>query len=218
MTSYNLEVTSILPLSKNKPQQAVVLCHGYGGDGKDISALAINWQRFLPDAIFLCPNAPEICAVNPQGYQWFDLTSEKEEIVLEKSLAAEEKLSIFLDQVFDNFKLKPANLALVGFSQGCMMSIQVGLKKKEQINCLIGYSGKIINQKHLSDNVNSKPKILLMHGANDTIVPPTHLLEAKEYLSNLGIKIKTKLFKNCEHRIPVEGSSLGLGFIRKNLL
>ena len=218
MTSYNLEVTSILPLSKNKPQQAVVLCHGYGGDGKDISALAINWQRFLPDAIFLCPNAPEICAVNPQGYQWFDLTSEKEEIILEKSLVAEEKLSIFLDQVYDNFKLKPTNLALVGFSQGCMMSIQVGLKKKEQINCLIGYSGKVINQKHLSDNVNSKPKILLMHGANDTIVPPTHLLEAKEYLSNLGIKIKTKLFKNCEHRIPVEGSSLGLGFIRKNLL
>ena len=218
MTSYNLEVTSILPLSKNKPQQAIVLCHGYGGDGKDISALAINWQRFLPDAIFLCPNAPEICAVNPQGYQWFDLTSEKEEIVLEKSLVAEEKLSIFLDQVFDNFKLKPTNLALVGFSQGCMMTIQVGLKKKEQINCLIGYSGKVINQKHLSDNINSKPKILLMHGANDTIVPPTHLLEAKEYLSNLGIKIKTKLFKNCEHRIPVEGASLGLGFIRKNLL
>ena len=218
MTSYNLEVTSILPLSKNKPQQAVVLCHGYGGDGKDISALAINWQRFLPDAIFLCPNAPEICAVNPQGYQWFDLTSEKEEIVLEKSLAAEEKLSIFLDQVFDNFKLKPTNLALVGFSQGCMMSIQVGLKKKEQINCLIGYSGKVINQKHLSNNVNSKPKILLVHGANDTIVPPTHLLEAKEYLSNLGIKIKTKLFKNCEHTIPVEGSSLGLEFLKKNLL
>ena len=218
MTSYNLEVTSILPLSKNKPQQAVVLCHGYGGDGKDISALAINWQRFLPDAIFLCPNAPEICAVNPQGYQWFDLTSEKEEIVLEKSLAAEEKLSIFLDQVFDNFKLKPANLALVGFSQGCMMSIQVGLKKKEQINCLIGYSGKVINQKHLSDNVNSKPKILLMHGANDIIVPATHLLEAKEYLNNQGIKIKTKLFENCEHKIPMEGISLGLRFIRKNFL
>ena len=218
MTNYNLEVTSILPLSKNKPRQAVVLCHGYGGDGKDISTLAINWQRFLPDAIFLCPNAPEICDVNPQGYQWFDLTSEKEEIVLEKSLVAEEKLSIFLDQVFDNFKLKPINLALVGFSQGCMISIQVGLKKKEQINCLIGYSGKVINQKHLSNNINSKPKILLMHGANDTIVPPTHLLEAKEYLNNQGIKIKTKLFKNCEHRIPVEGSSLGLDFLRKNLL
>ena len=77
MTSYILETTPIFPLSKNKPRQAIVLCHGYGGDGKDISTLAINWQRFLPDAIFLCPNAPEVCVVNPQGYQWFDLTSEK---------------------------------------------------------------------------------------------------------------------------------------------
>ena len=218
MTSYNLEVTSILPISKNKPKQIILLCHGYGGDGKDISTLAANWQRFLPDAIFLCPDAPEICTVNPQGYQWFDLTSDKEKVLLEKSLIAEQKLNTLLDQVLDNFQLTPTNLALVGFSQGCMMSIQVALKKKEKINCLIGYSGKIINQKHLSDNINSKPKIFLMHGANDTIVPPTHLLEAKEFLNNYGLKIKTKLFNNCEHRIPVEGVSLGLGFLTKNLL
>ena len=218
MTSYTLDVTSISPLSKNKPRQAIVLCHGYGGDGKDISVLAINWQRFLPDAIFLCPNAPEVCSVNPQGYQWFDLTIEKEEVILEKSLIAEEKLNTFLDQVFDNLQLEPINLALVGFSQGCMMSIQVGLKRKKQINCLIGYSGKVINQKHLANNINSKPKIFLMHGENDTIVPPTHLLEAKEYLKKCGINVQTKLFKNCEHKIPVEGSSLGLGFLKKNLL
>ena len=218
MTSYILDVTSILPLSKNKPRQAVILCHGYGGDGKDISTLAINWQRFLPDTIFLCPNAPEVCSVNPQGYQWFDLTVEKEEVILEKSLIAEEKLNTFLDQVSNNFQLEPFNLALVGFSQGSMISIQVALKKKEQINCLIGYSGKVINQKHLSDNINSKPKIFLMHGANDIIVPPTYLLEAKEYLKKHGINTKTKMFKNCEHKISVEGSSLGLGFLKKNLL
>ena len=218
MTNYNLEVTSVLPLSKNKPRLVVVLCHGYGGDGKDISALAINWQRFLPDAIFLCPNAPEICPINPQGYQWFDLSSEKEEIIFEKSLAAEEKLNIFLDQVLNNHQLETKNLALVGFSQGCMISIQTGIKKKEQINSLVGYSGKIINKEHLSDNINSKPKIFLMHGENDTIVSPTHLLEAKEYLKKQGINVKTKMFKNCEHRIPVEGSSLGLGFLKKNLL
>ena len=147
MTNYIFDVTSVPPLSKNKPRQVVVLCHGYGGDGKDISTLAINWQRFLPDAIFLCPNAPEVCAVNLQGYQWFDLTSEKEEVILEKSLIAEEKISTFLDQVFDNFQIEPTNLALVGFSQGCMISIQAGLKKKEQINCILGYSGKVINQK-----------------------------------------------------------------------
>ena len=218
MTNYVLETTIIKPLSKEKPKQAIILCHGYGGDGKDISALAINWQRFLPDGIFLCPNAPEVCSVSPQGFQWFDLSNEKEEIILEKSLEAEEKLNLFLDQVLKNFQLEPKNLALVGFSQGCMISIQVGLKNKKKINCVIGYSGKVINKKHLSEHINAKPKIFLMHGDNDIIVPPTHLLEAKEYLGNYGIKIKTKLLKNCEHRIPVEGSSLGLEFLRKNLL
>tara|TARA_B100000029_G_scaffold513006_1_gene611235 strand:- start:2633 stop:3289 length:657 start_codon:yes stop_codon:yes gene_type:complete len=218
MTSYILETVSIPPLSKSKPRQAIILCHGYGGDGKDISMLAINWQRFLPEAIFLCPNAPETCSINPKGYQWFDLTTEKEEVILEKSLKAEEKLNIFLNEIIDNFQLEPSNLALLGFSQGCMMILQTGLKSKKKINCLIGYSGKIINQKHLYKNINSKPKILLMHGENDTIVSPTYLLESKEFLKSVGINPKVKMFKNCDHRIPVEGSSLGLSFLKKNLL
>ncbi len=218
MINYNLEVISTEPLSKKKPKQAIILCHGYGGDGKDISSLALSWQRFLPDAIFLSPNAPEICSVNPNGYQWFDLSSDKEEIIYEKSLIAEKKLSEFLDHVMNNFELMPNNLSLVGFSQGCMMVIQVGLKKKEKINCLIGYSGKIINKKYLLNSIKSKPKIFLMHGENDTIVSPVNLLEAKEFLANQNIKIKTKLFKNCEHKIPVEGLSLGLEFLKKNLL
>ena len=218
MTKYILDTTIISPTSNNKARQIIVLCHGYGGDGKDISLLAINWRRFLPDAIFLCPNAPEICPVNPQGYQWFDLSSEKEDVILEKSLLAEEKLSKYLDQVIQDFQLEFSNLALVGFSQGCMMSLQVALKKKEKINCVIGYSGKIINKKNLSENINSKPKIFLMHGADDTIVPPTCLLEAKEFLNIHGFKIKTKIFKDCEHKITAEASSLGLEFLKKNLL
>ena len=196
----------------------IVLCHGYGGDGKDISALALNWRRFLPDAVFLCPNAPEVCAVNPLGYQWFDMTEESNERILEKSLIAEKKLSTFLDQVLNDFQLDIKNLALVGFSQGSMIIIQTALKKKEQVNCLVAYSGKIINKQHLSDNVVSKPKMFLMHGNKDTIVSPSHLLESKEFLVQQNLKIKTKLFKNCEHKISVEGSSLGLKFLRKNLL
>ena len=218
MTNYIFDVTTIEPLLKDKPKKAIILCHGYGGDGKDISMLATHWQRFLPDTIFLSPNAPEVCSINPQGFQWFDLTTEKEEVILDKSLIAEKKLVLFLDQVLNELKLEPKNLALVGFSQGCMMSIQVSLKNEKQIGCVIGYSGKIINQKYLSNNINSKPKFFLMHGDNDTIVPPTHLLEAKEYLVKHGIKVKTKLFKDCEHNIPVEGTSLGLDFLRKNLL
>ena len=218
MTNYILKATTIHALSGNKPRQAIVLCHGYGGDGKDISSLAINWRHFLPDTIFLCPDGPEACSINPDGYQWFDLESDNEEVLLEKSLLAEKKLSTFLNQVIDNLQLEIKNLALVGFSQGCMISIQVALKKKEKINCVIGYSGKIINKKNLSENINSKPKIFLMHGADDTIVPPTCLLEAKEFLNIHGFKIKTKIFKDCEHKITAEASSLGLEFLKKNLL
>ena len=218
MTKYIFNVTSFSSLSKNGPKQIIILCHGYGGGGQDISVLANNWRRFLPDAVFLCPNAPEVCTINPLGYQWFDMTIENDETILEKSLVAEKKLNTFLDQVLNNFQLDTKNLALVGFSQGSMMIIQTALKKKEQINCLVGYSGKIINKQHLSENIVSRPKIFLMHGDRDTIVSPSHLLESKEFLVQQSLKIRIKLFKNCEHKIPVEGSSLGLEFLIKNLL
>ncbi len=96
MTNFIFEGEIIEPLSKDKPNQAIVLCHGYGGDGKDISSLAINWRRFLPNAIFLCPNAPEACSINPGGFQWFDLTDENQEVILEKSLIVEKKLILLM--------------------------------------------------------------------------------------------------------------------------
>ena len=218
MTKYIFDATSFSSFSKNEPKQIIILCHGYGGDGQDISVLANSWRRFLPDAVFLCPNAPEVCTVNPLGYQWFDMAAENDEMILEKSLVAEKKLNTFLDQVLDNFQLDITNLALVGFSQGSMMIIQTALKKKEQINCLVANSGKIINKQHLSDNIVSRPKIFLMHGDKDIIVSPGYLLESKEFLAQQGLRIRTKLFKNCEHKISVEGASLGLEFLRKNLL
>tara|TARA_B100000029_G_scaffold466750_1_gene502507 strand:- start:315 stop:605 length:291 start_codon:yes stop_codon:yes gene_type:complete len=95
MTNYILDSKILEPLSKEKPKKVIILCHGYGGDGNDISLLAINWQRFIPDGIFLCPNGPEPCSINPKGFQWFDLSEEKEEIILEKSLEAEKKLIFF---------------------------------------------------------------------------------------------------------------------------
>ena len=117
MTKYIFDVTSFSPLSGNEPKQMIILCHGYGGDGQGVSILANGWRRFLPDAVFLCPNAPEVCAVNPLGYQWFDMTIENEETILEKSLVVEKKLNTFLDQVIDNFEIDVKNLALVGFSK-----------------------------------------------------------------------------------------------------
>ena len=215
--SYSLNSVIINPSSKSKPKNAVILCHGYGGDGNDISILANYWKNFLPDTLFVCPDAPEICKVNPAGYQWFDLMDQTDEETLSKSLVAENKLNKFIDEVSNKNKLSFNNIALVGFSQGCMIALQTALKKKDQIKCVIGYSGKILNIKHLNQNINSKPEIFLMHGDKDAVVPINSLLEAKEFFLKKNYNIQTKIFNNCEHRIPTEGSSLGLEFLKKNL-
>ena len=215
--SYSLNSVIIKPSSKSSPKNVVILCHGYGGDGKDISILANYWKTFLPDTLFICPDAPEICKVNPDGFQWFDLMDQTGEETLSKSLIAENKLDNFINEVVSENELNFKDVALVGFSQGCMISMQTALKKKDQIKCLIGYSGKILNIKHLNQNINSKPEIFLMHGDKDQIVPINFLLEAKEFFNKNDYKIQTKIFKNCEHRIPTEGSSIGLEFLKKNL-
>ncbi len=198
-------------------KNAVVLCHGYGGDGKDISIVADYWKNFLPDTLFVCPDAPEVCKVNPDGFQWFDLMDQTEDEILSKSLIAESTLNKVIEEVKEKNKLKAQEIALVGFSQGCMISLQTALKRKDQVKCLIGYSGKILNSNHLSKNIFSRPEIYLMHGDKDQVVPMNHMLEAKEFFSKQNYKINTKIFKNCEHRIPTEGLSIGLEFLKKNL-
>jgi len=198
-------------------KNAVILCHGYGGDGKDISIVANYWKNFLSDTLFVCPDAPEVCKVNPEGFQWFDLMEQTEDEILSKSLIAESVLNKFIEEVKEKNKLKIEEIALVGFSQGCMISLQTALKKKDQVKCLIGYSGKILNSNHLSKNIFSRPEIYLMHGDKDQVVPMNHMLEAKEFFSKQNYKINTKIFKNCEHRIPTEGLSIGLEFLKKNL-
>ena len=215
--SYTLNSVIINPSSKSSPKNAVILCHGYGGDGNDISILANYWKTFLPDTLFVCPDAPEVCKVNPTGFQWFDLMDQTDDEILSNSLIAENKLDNFINEITHQNKLSFKDIALVGFSQGCMISLQTALKKKDQIKCLVGYSGKILNIKHLNQNINSKPEIFLMHGDKDAVVPINFLLEAKEFFNQNNYKIQTKIFNNCEHRIPTEGSSLGLEFLKKNL-
>tara|TARA_B100000945_G_scaffold174405_1_gene139776 strand:+ start:2243 stop:2899 length:657 start_codon:yes stop_codon:yes gene_type:complete len=215
--TYSLNTTLINPSSKSTPKNIVVLCHGYGGDGKDISVLAGYWKNFLPDTLFVCPNAPEICKVNQAGFQWFDLMDQTEDEILSKSLIAEKKLNHFINELIEKNKVDNKNIALVGFSQGCMISIQTAIKRKDQIKCLIGYSGKLLNKDHLQKNINSRPEIYLMHGDIDQVVPINSLLEAKHFFNENKYKINTKIFKGCEHRIPNEGLSIGLEFLKKNL-
>ena len=215
--SYSLNTIILEPLSKLKPRNAVILCHGYGGDGKDISILANYWRTHLPETIFICPDAHEKCAASPTGFQWFDLMDQTPEQILSKSLVAEIKLNKLIDEVKEKNNLIANQIAIGGFSQGCMISLQTGLKRKDKINSIIGYSGKIIDTEHLSKNIISRPNVILMHGDLDQVVTIEGFLEAKDFFAKNDYKIETKIFKNCEHRIPTEGSSLGLQFIKKHL-
>ena len=209
--------TTIIKPEKDIPiKQAVILLHGYGGDGKDISMLTLNWKRFLPNTIFLCPNGHEKCTINPTGYQWFDLTREDPEYILEQSQKAELKLQKFIQEVKKDYNLKNSQICLSGFSQGCMMSINLGLTNNENYNCIVGFSGKIINQKDLVNRKTSSTKMLLIHGDQDAVVLPTFLLEAKDFLIRNNVEVETKMINDCEHHIPVQASSAALKYIKSN--
>jgi phospholipase/carboxylesterase len=209
--------TSIVRPEKDLPiKYAVILLHGYGGDGKDISMLTLNWKRFLPNVIFLSPNGHEKCTINPTGFQWFDLTKDDPEYILEESKKAETKLKQFINEIKDEYDLKNSQICLSGFSQGSMMSINLGLTSSENYNCIVGFSGKIINQEDLIKRKISTTKMLLIHGEKDTVVSPTFLLEAKDFLIRNNIEIETKMIKNCDHQIPIEASSLALNYIKNN--
>ena len=214
--TFCLTTTVILPEKDIPINQAVILLHGYGGDGKDISMLTLNWKRFLPNAVFLCPNGHEKCAINPTGYQWFDLTRDDPEYILEQSKKAELKIKEFIQEVKDKYNLNNAQICLSGFSQGCMMSINLGLTNNENYNCIVGFSGKIINQKDLVNRKTSSTKMLLIHGDQDAVVLPTFLLEAKDFLIRNNVEVETKMINDCEHHIPVQASSAALKYIKSN--
>jgi len=215
--TFCLDSIIIKPEEGKEIKNAIILLHGYGGDGKDISMLTMNWKRFLPNTIFLCPNGHEPCPINPSGFQWFDLTKDDPNYILEESLKAEKKLNKFIDQIKDEFKIENKKICLSGFSQGCMMSLNIGLTANEEFNCIVGFSGKIINQSDLKSRKRVSTNTILIHGDSDQVVSPNFLLEAKDFLIRNDVSIETHLIKNCDHFIPTEASSIALNYILKKL-
>ena len=213
-----LNSTIIKPDENEKIENAVILLHGYGGDGKDISTLTLNWKRFLKNTIFICPDAPEVCKINPNGFEWFDLSNENTNYILNEVKNAEVVLKKYIEEIKLEFDLKSSQICICGFSQGCMMSLNVGLTSNESLNCIVGFSGKIIDKVDLSSRIKNKTNILMLHGDLDPIVTPSNLLDAKDFFIRQKINIETKIIKNCEHHIPFEASSLALNFIKKNLI
>ena len=177
--------------------------------------LSLNWKRHLPNTIFICPNGHEQCQINPSGYQWFDLSKDDPEYILDQSLKAEKKVNLFIDEIKKEFNLNNNQICLSGFSQGCMMSLNLGLTSDEEFNCIVGFSGKIINQENLKSRKKNSSSTLLIHGDSDQVVSPSHLLEAKDFFIRNNIDVETHLIKNCDHHIPIESSSIALNYISK---
>ena len=215
--TFCLNTVLIKPDEGIEIKNAVILLHGYGGDGKDISMLSLNWKRHMPNTVFICPDGHETCPINPSGYQWFDLTKDDPNYILEQSINSEKKIHKFIDEIKQEFNLTNDKICLLGFSQGCMMSLNVGLTSDKSFLCIVGFSGKIIDHDNLKERIKNSTDILLIHGDSDQIVSPTHLLEAKDFLIRNRIKVQTLLIKNCEHHIPIEASSTALNYILKKI-
>ena len=215
--TFCLDSTILKPKRNVDINNAIVLLHGYGGDGKDISMLSLNWQRHMPNTIFICPNGHEPCEINPSGYQWFDLTKDDPEYILDQSINAEKKLNQFLDEIKDEYKLENNKICLSGFSQGCMMSLNIGLTSIKEYNCIVGFSGKIINPENLKVRKKNSTNVLLIHGDQDEIVSPSYLLEAKDFLLRENVIVESHLINNCKHHIPIEASSIALNYILKKI-
>ncbi len=215
--TFCLDTKIIEPDNTEKINNAVILLHGYGGDGTDISILSLNWKRFLKNTVFLCPNGYQKCDINPAGYQWFDLSKDDDEYILNESKKAEIVLNKFINEVKMKYNLPSNKIVLSGFSQGCMMVINLGLISEEKFNCIVGFSGKVIDKKDLGERKKNSPNMLLVHGDADEVVPVSNILEAKDFLIRNNINVNTQIIKNCGHNIPVEASSLALNYIKKNL-
>ena len=214
--AFSLNTTIIKPDQINKINNAVILLHGYGGDGKDISMLTLNWKRFLPNTVFLCPNGHEKCSINQSGFQWFDLSKDDPKYITEQSLKAEQIIKKYINEVKELYKLNNSKICLSGFSQGCMMSINIGLTSDENFNCVVGFSGKIIDKDNLVKRISSTTKMLLLHGDKDAVVPASNLLDAKDFLLRNKIEVETNMISDCDHHIPIKASSIALSYLKKN--
>ena len=213
--TFCLNSTIIRPENNLEIKNAIILLHGYGGDGKDISTLSLNWKRHLPNTIFICPDGHETCPINPSGFQWFDLTKNDSSYILDESIKAEKILNKFIVEIKEEFDLENNKICLSGFSQGCMMAINLGLTSEKEYNSIIGFSGKIINQENLKNRKKTSTNTLLIHGDLDQVVPANFLLEAKDFFIRNNIQIETHLIKGCDHHIPIQASSIALNYILK---
>ena len=205
------------PASGGKPRRLVILLHGLGADGNDLIGLAPYWARLLPDAEFLSPNAPFPCDMAPYGYQWFSSQDRSPEAVLGGVRAAAPILDAFIDEALEQRGLGSGELALVGFSQGTMMSLFVALRRAEPVAGIVGFSGRLLAPELLASELRSRPPILLVHGTEDPLVPYSSLAAAETTLKAAGVPVETVTSVGIGHSIDDQGLRRGGQFLKKVL-
>jgi len=201
-------------------KSAVVFLHGYGADGADLLGLAGPLAPHLPDTVFLAPNAPEPCAGNPFGFQWFPipwLDGSSEAAAAEGMARAEADINAFLDAVLAEEGIAPEALALVGFSQGTMMSLQVAPRRGSAVAGVVGFSGRLLAPERLQAEAVSRPPVLLVHGDADEMVPVQSLPEAADTLTAAGFEVYTHVSRGTGHGIAPDGLGLALQFLHRVL-
>jgi phospholipase/carboxylesterase len=204
-----------------KAKQLVVFLHGYGADGNDLIALGNEWRSLLPDALFVSPNAPEPCTGAPMGRQWFGLTMrDPNERWLGVNKAAP-MLQAFLDTELARVQLTPERLALVGFSQGTMMALHVGLRRAVAPAAIVGYSGIHVmpngeaEVQKATQEITSRPPVLLIHGDRDDLIPPQALFASAQSMSAIGVPVEWHLSQGISHGIDGDGLRHGGGFLAR---
>jgi phospholipase/carboxylesterase len=208
--------SSLQPLSGGKPRQIILLLHGYGSSGADLISLAPHWQQSLPDALFLAPNAPQRLG-GGAGYQWWPLASFTYAALAQGAKSARPAIDAFIDRKLEQYQLTESDLAVVGFSQGTMMALQVGLRRARPVAGIIGYSGMLTGAPELSHEPITKPPVLLVHGSADPVVPVAALHAAKRDLEHLGIEVATHVCQGLGHSVDPFGLRLGKEFLLERL-
>jgi phospholipase/carboxylesterase len=208
---------SVPPLSGQPPAQLVILLHGLGSDGNDLIGLVPYWQQLLPEAQFVAPNAPEPFDMAPVGYQWFSLREFSTEERVRGVRTAAPALDAFINQQMHKFKVSPERIALVGFSQGTMMSLFVAPRWQSPVGAVIGFSGALIDPESLEREVRARPPVLLVHGDRDDIVPVDMLEVAGRTLMENGFSVKAVRRPGLGHGIDMEGIRLAGEFLQQHL-
>jgi len=197
-------------------RQLVILCHGYGADGNDLIGLAPYWQGLLPDADFISPNAPERCDAG-FGYQWFAINRLDPAELYRGVATAAPVLDAFIDEELAKRGLDESNLALVGFSQGTMMSLQVGLRRQRALAGIVGFSGAMVGAERLSAEIVSRPPVLMVHGDSDEMLPVSRMPDAVKALSANGLNVQSHVSRGLGHGIDEAGLRLGGAFLAEHL-